>query len=229
MIGPITTLFLLMSVDGKISTGATDEFDVDRDFPLIQATKNGLHQYYEIEQTTDIWSLNSGRVLSKVGINNPKLNPQNIGVNFVIIDNNNMQLSGLLNMSKKADKLIIVTSNKNHIAFTLDNQLDNLHILYYPVLNFKDMFFKLNNTFGCKNITIQTGGTLNSIFLRQKLIDYLNLVIAPVLIGGKDTPSLIDGQSLIKRSDLPLLGGLKLLSANVLSDSYLQLKYKVIS
>ena len=28
---PITTLFMLMSVDGKISTGATDELDMDRD------------------------------------------------------------------------------------------------------------------------------------------------------------------------------------------------------
>ena len=27
---PITTLFTLMSVDGKISTGSTDELDVDR-------------------------------------------------------------------------------------------------------------------------------------------------------------------------------------------------------
>ena len=32
---PVTTLFLLMSVDGKISTGSTDEMDVDRDFPKI--------------------------------------------------------------------------------------------------------------------------------------------------------------------------------------------------
>ena len=32
---PITTLFMLMSVDGKISTGATDDLDVDNDFPLI--------------------------------------------------------------------------------------------------------------------------------------------------------------------------------------------------
>lgn len=29
---PITTLFMLMSVDGKISTGSSDELDVDRDF-----------------------------------------------------------------------------------------------------------------------------------------------------------------------------------------------------
>ena len=33
---PITTLFMLMSVDGKISTGATDELDFDQDFPRIE-------------------------------------------------------------------------------------------------------------------------------------------------------------------------------------------------
>ena len=32
---PITTLFMLMSVDGKISTGSSDELDVDRDFPTL--------------------------------------------------------------------------------------------------------------------------------------------------------------------------------------------------
>ena len=43
---PITTLFMLMSVDGKISTGASDHLDVDKDFPKITGVKEGLHQYY---------------------------------------------------------------------------------------------------------------------------------------------------------------------------------------
>ena len=51
---PFTTLFMLMSVDGKISTGFGDELDFDRDLPLIDGVKQGLHQYYEIEQTTDL-------------------------------------------------------------------------------------------------------------------------------------------------------------------------------
>ena len=58
-IKPITTLFMLMSVDGKISTGAVDELDVDREFPRINCVKEGIYQYYEIEKTTDLWSLNS--------------------------------------------------------------------------------------------------------------------------------------------------------------------------
>ena len=58
-IKPITTLFMLMSVDGKISTGDVDELDVDREFPRINGVKEGIYQYYEIEKTTDLWSLNS--------------------------------------------------------------------------------------------------------------------------------------------------------------------------
>ena len=56
-IKPITTLFMLMSVDGKISTGAVDELDVDREFPRINGVKEGIYQYYEIEKTTDLFSV----------------------------------------------------------------------------------------------------------------------------------------------------------------------------
>ena len=72
---PVTTLFMLMSVDGKISTGATDNLDLDRDLPKIAGVQEGLHQYYEIEQTTDLWSLNYGRVQEKLGVNSLFLRP----------------------------------------------------------------------------------------------------------------------------------------------------------
>ncbi|MEE0558143.1 MAG: deaminase, partial [Bulleidia sp.] len=64
---PVTTLFMLMSLDGKISLGASDDLDVDKDFPKISGLKEGLPQYYEIEQTTDLWSFNTGRVQEKMG------------------------------------------------------------------------------------------------------------------------------------------------------------------
>ncbi len=49
-IKPETTLFLLISVDGKISTGDTDEMDVDKDYPKIKGIKEGLYQYYDLEK-----------------------------------------------------------------------------------------------------------------------------------------------------------------------------------
>ena len=90
----ITTLFMLMSVDGKISTGASDDLDVDKDLPNITGVKEGLHQYYEIEQTTDLWSLNSGRVQAKLGVNTMEM-PHKTPVSFVIIDNTHLTKHGI--------------------------------------------------------------------------------------------------------------------------------------
>ena len=47
---PVNTLFMLMSVDGKISTGVTDERHVDKDYKKIAGIKEGLAQYYEKEK-----------------------------------------------------------------------------------------------------------------------------------------------------------------------------------
>ena len=49
-----------------------------------------------------------------------------------------------------------------------------------------------------------------------------------MLIGGKDTSTIIDGRSLMSESELSGLGVLKLESCTVLEDSYLRLRYKVI-
>ena len=50
---PITTLFMLESLDGKINSGNNDNLDADRDWCQIKGVKEGLLQYYEIEATTD--------------------------------------------------------------------------------------------------------------------------------------------------------------------------------
>ena len=41
---PITTLFMLSSVDGKISTGATDELDVDKDYPELEKLIQDMYE-----------------------------------------------------------------------------------------------------------------------------------------------------------------------------------------
>ena len=67
------------------------------------------------------------------------------------------------------------------------------------------------------------------LFSPQKTMLNLQTIFAPVLIGGKDTATLIDGESLKTPHDLNDLGVLELLSCEQLSNSYLRLKYRVIS
>lgn len=222
---PVTTLFMLMSVDGKISTGSVDERDVDRDLPLIEGVREGLHQYYEIEQTTDLWSFNTGRVQEKMGVNN-KAMPAKGPVSFVILDNHHLEESGVRYFCALSREFVLITSNPDHPAFGVKEE--NLHILYQEKTDLRKALEILKSEFGCERLTLQSGGTVNSLFLREKLIDFVDVVVAPVLIGGKNTSTLVDGESLRTQEDLKKLGIMKLESSEVLEDSYLRLRYKVV-
>jgi len=67
---------------------------------------------------------------------------------------------------------------------------------------------------------------MNGLLLREKLIDYVDVVVAPVLVGGKDTSTLIDGES---ATVLEELGAMELFEVVPLQDFYLRLQYKVIN
>ena len=67
------------------------------------------------------------------------------------------------------------------------------------------------------------------MFLREKLIDYVDIVVAPVLIGGKETSTLIDGPSLKNVDELSGIGVLRLIDCTVLQNSYIRLRYRVIA
>ena len=99
----------------------------------------------------------------------------------------------------------------------------------YDEIDFNNMMEDLKNDYQVERITIQSGGTLNCEFLRNNLIDYVNIVIAPILVGGSTTNTLIDGKAISKIEELNKLKALKLIEANVLQNSYVQLKYKVLN
>jgi len=224
---PVTTLFMLESLDGKISTGAGDNLDIDKDFPMIQGVKEGLHQYYELEGKTDWFSLNTGRVMAKIGVNDRKEYHDKVDVNFVIIDNKpHLNENGIDYLCHWVEKLILVTTNKEHPSFNA--KYDNLDVLLYEELDLKKLLEDLKSKYNAERLTIQSGGTLNGLFVRNKLIDYVNIVIAPILIGGKDVATLVDGESIKDEEELNKLLPLELIECNKLEDSYIELKYKVL-
>lgn len=227
----INTLFLIQSLDGKISTGATYEMDVDKDFPRIPEVKDGLYQYYDLEMQTDLFFLISGKIFEKIGFNEKTDVPNRMPASSVIVDNKpHLNLNGIKYLTEKFKKIFIITTNKNHPAFEANKEENNIEIFYYPEkIDFYDMFRKLKQDYNAERVTIQSGGILNSEFLRLGLIDLVSIVIAPCLIGGKDTPSLVDGESLKNESELFKIKPLKLKACDKLEHSYLHLEYEVMN
>lgn len=223
---PITTLFLLQSLDGKISTGPTDNWDVDKDIPNIKGNpSSGLHQYYEAELETDLWSMNSGRIMDKIGINKTdKYTGEKTPVFFVVLDNNHLTKKGVTFLAKKHNKLIICTKNKNHPVYSVTE--DNIQIIEYDGKLKMDWLLHQLYLSGCREITVQTGSTINSVLLREHLIDKVNVVICPILVGGTKTSSLIGGEDVEKLSDI---GVLELKEVKKLKNSYIEVFYNVVN
>jgi len=188
----------------------------------------GLHQYYELESDTDFFSLNTGRVMEKIGVNDKTEYPEKVDVTFIIIDNKpHLNEKGIDYLCHWVKRLILVTTNKDHVAYSLNDKYSNLDILFYDDLDLSKMLEDLYNDYNVNRLTIQSGGSMNGLFVRDNLIDYVNIVIAPLLIGGKDVPTLIDGESIKNSSELSKLRALELIECNRLKNSYIHLKYKV--
>lgn len=170
---PVTTLFLLMSLDRKISTGPAPDRDFDKDLPLIPGVGDGLAQHYRLERETDLVSLSSG-----------------------------------------------------HPAFGLSDP--NLSTRYYDApIDFVDLFGSLKNE-GVDRLTVQSGGQLNAELLRAGLIDRVSVTVAPLLVGGGDTPTLVDGPGAWRADEFSRLARLKLVRASPLEHSHLRPEYDVI-
>lgn len=220
---------MLVSVDGKISTGDTDTMDVDQDYKNISGLKEGLQQYYDLEQQTDLFSLNTGKVFAKIGMNNKTDEPQKSPVNFIVIDNEpHLTENGVSYLAKKSTKLFIITTNADHPAYAAQKSFLNIEIIFYKdKIDFPDLMRRIYKDYGAERITIQSGGTLNTLLVRDGLIDRVLLVVAPALIGGKNTSSLMDGESLHSIDELNKIKTLEFTQAKPLKDSYLLLEYKV--
>ncbi len=227
-----TTLFLLVSVDGRITSGESDDLDSDRDWRRIRGVKEGLHQYYQIEQSIAINSLNTGRVMAKIGINSRAETPKKVEcLTFFIVDRKpHLNENGVRYLARWVGKLYIVTNNPSHPAFSVRSTRENVEVIFYPQdLDLADLLVKTKQQYGIEHLTIESGGTLNSVFIRQGLIDHVMIVVAPLLVGGRATSSLVDGRSLQTEEELVNLKAMKLVTCQALEHSYLRLEYDVIN
>lgn len=224
---PYTTLFMIMSLDGKISSGDNDTLDVDADWKRIDGVKEGLYQYYDLEKQTDTCFFQSGRVFAKIGFNERESATTRIPVVGVIVDNKpHLTEKGIRYLSSWLKKVIIVTTNTDHPARTFG---ENVEVLIYPAkMDFQKLFQSLKDEQGIERVTIQSGGILNAELLRSGLIDEVSIVVAPLLVGGATTSTLIDGEAIHSIEELNKLRALELISCNLLKHSYLHLRYKVV-
>ncbi|HUT00139.1 MAG TPA: 2,5-diamino-6-(ribosylamino)-4(3H)-pyrimidinone 5'-phosphate reductase [Candidatus Thermoplasmatota archaeon] len=57
---------------------------------------------------------------------------------------------------------------------------------------------------GVRKLLVEGGGTIIWNFLKQKVVDDLYIFIGPCVIGGKETPTVADGEGITVGEEIPL-------------------------
>lgn len=194
---PYATLFLLGSLDGKISTGIGDNMDFDKDLPAINQY---LEPYYRAEKRTDEWSMISGHIVMKLGADRDEFIKGHHDCKHVLIDSANLTQHAVLHVAHGCNELVFVTDRRwGHDKFVLDDACHT--VVVEDTFDIESVMENLAN-YGIGSVTVQTGGTINSSLLRAGLIDRVDLFVVPIIVGGMETPSVCGGYSFDSYNDL---------------------------
>jgi len=150
------------------------------------------------------------------------------GFPYWVIPDTKGILDGMLHVYRRfefcKDVVLLVSkkTSKKYIKYLEERDYDYF-IMGETYVNYKKAFKLLAEKYKAKIILTDTGGRLNSILLKQKLVDEISLLVSPVLVGKKSTNlfrSLNPKNENIK---------LELIKSEILNKGYTLSRYKVIN
>lgn len=184
-----------MSIDGKISTRKNDS---------AISSKLDLVRVHKLRSTVDGIVIGISTVLEDDPILNVrysitrKKNPTRI-----IIDSKaRIPLnSRIIESSNKIQTIIAVTHNASSRKIK-EIQKKGAQVLVYGNgrVNLRNLFQQLEKM-GLKKIIVEGGGEINWSVLKLGLVNELVVTISPVVIGGRDAKTLVEGKGFTNISD----------------------------
>ncbi|MFF5078659.1 RibD family protein [Actinoplanes sp. NPDC000266] len=119
--------------------------------------------------------------------------------------------------------LLVLVSPATPAAYL--SYLRDERISYLVAQDLREALEKMRSRLGVTCVVSTAGGGVNGALLRAGLVDEVQVVIYPALIGGADTPSLFDGEPL-GPGELP--ASMRLLSTHAEPDGTVWLRYEVL-
>lgn len=184
-----------MSIDGKISTIKNDS---------AISSKLDLVRVHKLRSTVDGIMIGISTVLG----DDPMLNVRYSATGTknptrIIIDSKaRIPLnSRIIESSNKIQTIIAVTHNASSRKIK-EIQKKGAQVLVYGngKVNLRNLFQQLEKM-GLKKIIVEGGGEINWSVLKLGLVNELVVTISPVVIGGRDAKTLVEGKGFTNISD----------------------------
>lgn len=179
-----------MSADGKIALPARKQLRI--------SSGEDIERMYKLRNECDAVLVGIGTILS----DNPKLTVKEKYVKNprqpirIILDTYCKTPENALAVNQSA-KTIIITGEKCNRSKKFEDNVEAIECEtdengFIDLNNLLELLYKR----GIKNLMVEGGSTVIWSFLKQKLVDELYVYVGPMIIGGKDTPTLADGEGI---------------------------------
>jgi 2,5-diamino-6-(ribosylamino)-4(3H)-pyrimidinone 5'-phosphate reductase len=202
-----------MSIDGKISTTENDS---------AFSSKMDLIRVHKLRSTIDGIAIGISTVLNDNPLLNVRYSTKGAKNPARIIIDSKARIpldSRIIQSSKKIQTIIAVTHNASSKKIKeIENKGAQVLVSGNEKVNIRNVFQQLEKT-GVKKILVEGGGEINWSVLKSDLVNELIVTVSPVIIGGRDAKTLVEGKGFANISD-----GIKM----KLSDTIIQNKNEIV-
>jgi 2,5-diamino-6-(ribosylamino)-4(3H)-pyrimidinone 5'-phosphate reductase len=176
-----------MTIDGKIATVSGDS---------KISSRQDLKRVHELRSSVDAIMVGISTVL----IDNPMLSvrlSKNTGLNPVrIIIDSTARMPLTSKILRSAHRIVTIVAVTSRAPIGKVKEIENSGAMVLvagtQAVDLRKVFSILENI-GIRTILIEGGGELNWSVLRQGLVTELIVTIAPVITGGRDAITLVEG------------------------------------
>lgn len=213
---PYVIINCAMSADGKIASPAGKQIRI--------SNEEDIKRMYNLRNNSDAVLVGIGTIFS----DNPKLtvkdgyveNPKN--PIRIILDAHCRTKPNALAVDDKAKTLIFANGACDRV-YGPNVEIVECGVDENSLINLEEMLEKLLE-YGVNNLMVEGGSTVIWNFLKHGFFDDLFVYIGPMIIGGKYTPSMADGEGIARDEDIV---NLEVVEVSKLSDGIL-VHYRLI-
>lgn len=195
---PFVLINMAMSADGKIATAnrRVHTFGSRRD----------LAHLYELRATADAVmcgarTASADATLGPGGLKYRRLRVRNGLAEYnlrVVVSGTGSLDTGLPLFARRFSPIIVLTTRRagRRRLLRLASVADEVVVAGEREVDFAAALAHLRRRWGVRRLLCEGGGELNEALFRADLVDELHLTICPLIFGGRQAPTLADGQGL---------------------------------
>lgn len=206
---PFVSINVAMTADGKLAPATRHfvPFTTKRDQELMLELRAEFDAVMSGARTVDLGEVTLGTGGEKYKKKRRKLGLKEEHIRVIVSGSGTLDPKAHIFTSKRATSPIIVltTERAGKRLPALQKAADAVHVSKGKDLDFRSALAWLRQEWGVKRLLCEGGGAINGGLFLAGVVNEIYLTIAPVILGGRNAPTMADGAGFPKLSDaLPL-------------------------